>query len=314
MRTGQILQTTIKSPVTFTGQGLHTGESVRLTIRPASAEHGIWFKRSDLDDGGATLIPARYDVAEHSPLCTKLVNERGVSVSTVEHVMAALVGCGIHNALVEVDGPEVPILDGSAAPFVRGIMQRGVQNLYAEVRAFEVLKTVEIKHGDAIARIAPSNELKIEFHIDFEDAAIGQQSKVLNMSNGSFARELCDSRTFCRQSDVETMQANGLALGGAPGENAVVFDGGRVISPGGLRHADEPVRHKMLDALGDLGLAGAPIIGHYTGLRAGHTATNMLLRKLFATPDAVRMILCGEEQARRLPGYGLHWDEIPQVA
>ena len=230
MRTGQILQTTIKSPVTFTGQGLHTGESVRLTIRPASAEHGIWFKRSDLDDGGATLIPARYDVAEHSPLCTKLVNERGVSVSTVEHVMAALVGCGIHNALVEVDGPEVPILDGSAAPFVRGIMQRGVQNLYAEVRAFEVLKTVEIKHGDAIARIAPSDELKIEFHIDFEDAAIGQQSKVLNMSNGSFARELCDSRTFCRQSDVETMQANGLALGGAPGENAVVFEGDRVLS------------------------------------------------------------------------------------
>ena len=308
------MQTTIKSSVSFTGHGLHTGHPVCLTIRPASAEHGIWFKRADITPTSASLIPARYDVAEQSPLCTKLVNEQGVSVSTVEHVMAAVVGCGIHNALVEIDGPEAPILDGSAAPFVRGIMRRGVQALQAQVRAFEVRKTVEIQHGDAVARIAPSDTLKIEFHIDFDDTAIGRQSKVLNMSNGSFARERCDSRTFCRKADVEMMQANGLALGGAPGEIAVVFDGGRVVSPGGLRHSDEPVRHKMLDALGDLGLAGAPVIGHYTGLRAGHTTTNMLLRKLFATPDAVRMILCGEQQAQRLPGYGLHWEEIPQVA
>jgi UDP-3-O-[3-hydroxymyristoyl] N-acetylglucosamine deacetylase len=168
--------------------------------------------------------------------------------------------------------------------------------------------------GDATACIAPSEVMKIEFHIDFEDQAIGRQSKILNMSNGSFARELSDSRTFCRQADVDAMQANGLALGGTPGVNAVVFDGPRVVSPGGLRHADEPVRHKMLDALGDLALAGAPLIGHYTGTRAGHSITNELLRRLFATPDAVRMICCGPEQAARLPGYGLHWDEIPQVA
>lgn len=307
------MQTTLKSPVTFTGVGLHSGTSARLTIRPASAEHGIWFKRTDIALGD-TMIPARYDAVLQSPLCTKLVNEAGVSVSTVEHIMAALAGCGVHNALVEIDGPEVPILDGSAAPFVRGIMQRGVQRLHAPVRAFEVLKAVSVTMGDATASIAPSSEMKIEFHIDFADQAIGQQSKVLTMANGSFARELCDSRTFCRQADVDAMQANGLALGGAPGVNAVVFDGTQVVSPGGLRHADEPVRHKMLDALGDLALAGAPLIGHYVGARAGHSITNQLLRTLFATPGAVRMMCCGPEQAKRLPGYGLHWDEIPQVA
>ncbi|MEL6618582.1 MAG: UDP-3-O-acyl-N-acetylglucosamine deacetylase [Pseudomonadota bacterium] len=307
------MQTTIKSAITFVGSGLHSGQPARLTIRPAMAEHGIWFQRTDLDDGD-TLIPARWDVVRQSPLCTTLVNASGVSVSTVEHVMAALAGCGVHNALIEINGPEVPILDGSAVTFVRGIMQRGLRRLPAPVRAFEVLKTVSVTQGDATASIAPSQVMRIDFEIDFEDKAIGRQSKSLNMSNGSFARELCDSRTFCRQTDVEEMQANGLALGGAPGVNAVVFDGDRVSSPGGLRHADEPVRHKMLDALGDLALAGAPLIGHYTGTRAGHAMTNQLLRKLFDTPGAVRMITCDATTESRLPGYGLVWDEIPDVA
>ena len=307
------VQTTLKSAVSFRGFGLHTGRQARLVIRPASAEHGIWFKRTDIDSCDA-MVPARFDAVTESPLCTRLINDAGVEVSTVEHVMAALAGCGVHNALIEIDGPEVPILDGSAAPFVRGIMTKGVRRLNAPVRAFEVLETVEVRHAGALARIAPSNVMKIEFHIDFEDTAIGRQSKVLDMSNGSFARELCDSRTFCRQADVDTMHANGLALGGKPGENAVVFDGDRVSSPGGLRHSDEPVRHKMLDALGDLALAGAPLIGHYTGHRAGHTLTNQLLRTLFATQDAVRMVTCDAGMAALLPGAGLVWDEIPEVA
>ncbi len=277
------------------------------------AEHGIWFVRTDISTGDR-MVPARWDVVNRSPLCTKLQNAAGVTVSTVEHVMAALAGCGVHNALIEIDGPEVPILDGSAVPFVRGIMQRGVRRLAAPVRAFEIMKEVSVSEGDARATFAPSHEMRIDFQIDFSDAAIGRQALSLNMANGSFARELSDSRTFCRQADVTAMQANGLALGGAPGKNAVVFDGDKVLSPGGLRHADEPVRHKMLDALGDLALAGAPLIGHYTGVRAGHSLTNTLLRKVFATPDAVRMIVCDEIQASRLPGYGLHWDEIPQVA
>ncbi|MGC1506657.1 MAG: UDP-3-O-acyl-N-acetylglucosamine deacetylase [Sulfitobacter sp.] len=307
------MQTTIKSAISFTGKGLHSGAPVTVTIRPAGVHHGIWFSRSDISVGDR-LIPARWDAVNRSPLCTKIENAAGLSVSTVEHLMAALAGCGIHNALVEIDGPEVPILDGSAIPFVRGFMQRGIRVLAAPVMAFEVLQTVSVTEGDATATLAPSDTLRIDFEIDFTDAAIGNQQKSLVMNNGSFARELCDSRTFCRQADVVAMQANGLALGGNSGENAVVFDGDRVVSPGGLRHADEPVRHKMLDALGDLALAGAPLLGHYTGLRAGHSLTNTLLRKLFATPGAVRMVECDADMAQRLPGYGLVWDEIPQVA
>ena len=307
------MQNTIKSPISFGGKGLHSGAPATLTIRPAGAHHGIWFSRMDVAVGDR-LIPARWDAVNRSPLCTKLENATGLSVSTVEHLMAALSGCGIHNALIEIDGPEVPILDGSAAPFVRGIMQRGIRKLAAPVMAFEVLTEVTVREGDAEASIAPSDTLRIDFEIDFADPAIGHQQKSLVMNNGAFARELCDSRTFCRQADVDAMQANGLALGGNSGENAVVFDGDKVLSPGGLRHADEPVRHKMLDALGDLALAGVPLLGHYTGKRAGHALTNTLLRKLFATPGAVRMITCDEKTAARLPGHGLVWDEIPQVA
>ncbi len=307
------MQTTIKTAISFSGIGLHSGQPATVTIRPAGAYHGIWFSRSDLDVGDR-MIPARWDAVNRSPLCTKLENNSGLSVSTVEHLMAALAGCGIHNALIEIDGPEVPILDGSAAPFVRGIMQRGVRALAAPLRVFKILKTVTVSDGDATATIAPSETMKIDFEIDFADAAIGHQAKSLVMNNGSFARELCDSRTFCRQSDVDTMQANGLALGGSAGENAVVFDGDKVLSPGGLRHVDEPVRHKMLDALGDLALAGAPLIGHYTGVRAGHSLTNTLLRAVFATPGAVELVECDFEMASRLPGFGLVWDEIPAVA
>ncbi|WP_205389919.1 UDP-3-O-acyl-N-acetylglucosamine deacetylase [Sulfitobacter sp. SK011] len=308
-----LVQNTIKSAMSFTGKGLHSGQQATVTVRPASAHHGIWFSRTDVVVGDR-MIPARWDAVNRSPLCTKLENANGLSVSTVEHLMAALAGCGIHNALVEIDGPEVPILDGSAIPFVRGFMERGIRRLAAPVMAFEVLKTVTVTDGDASATLAPSHTLRIDFEIDFVDAAIGHQKKSLVMNNGSFARELCDSRTFCRKADVDAMQANGLALGGESGENAVVFEGDHVISPGGLRHADEPVRHKMLDALGDLALAGAPLLGHYTGNRAGHSLTNTLLRKLFATPGAVRMVECDASMASRLPGYGLVWDEIPQVA
>ena len=307
------MQTTIKSPISFSGKGLHSGAPATVTVRPASAHHGIWFSRTDVAVGDR-LIPARWDAVNRSPLCTKLENGAGLGVSTVEHLMAALAGCGIHNALIEIDGPEVPILDGSAIPFVRGFVQRGIRRLNAPVMAFEVLQEVSVTEGEATASIGPSDTLRIDFQIDFVDAAIGHQEKSLVMNNGSFARELCDSRTFCRQADVDAMQANGLALGGTAGENAVVFDGDKVTSPGGLRHADEPVRHKMLDALGDLALAGAPILGHYKGSRAGHSLTNTLLRKLFATPGAVRMIQCDAQTATRLPGHGLVWDEIPQVA
>jgi len=306
------VQHTLKSPVRFEGVGLHSGQPVRMVIRPAAAELGIWFRRSDVLLGDA-LVPARWDAVNQSPLCTKLQNAAGVTVSTVEHIMAALAGCGVHNALIELDGPEVPILDGSAAVFVRAIMARGLRRQASPIRAIRVLETVEVRRGDAWARIDPSDRLVIEFHIAFDDSAIGAQSRRLTMSNGSFVRELCDSRTFCRQSDVDAMRAQGLALGGTL-ENAVVVDGDRILSPGGLRHPDEAVRHKMLDALGDLALAGAPLLGAYTGHRAGHALTNDLLHALFARPFAFEMVVCDADMTALLPGTDIHMDEIPAVA
>ncbi|SMX43483.1 UDP-3-O-acyl-N-acetylglucosamine deacetylase [Maliponia aquimaris] len=309
------MQTTLRSPITFTGVGLHSGAAARLTIRPASADYGIWFKRTDIALGD-TMIPARWDSVEASPLCTMIVNRAGASVSTVEHVMAALAGCGVHNALIEIDGPEAPILDGSSVPFVRGILSRGLRALATPIRAIEVLKPVSVDTGRGWARLlpgAPGQGLTMSFHIAFADAAIGEQTKTLNLANGTFVRELSDSRTFCRAADVAAMRAAGKALGGTY-ENAVVVDGDRVLSPGGLRHADEAVRHKMLDALGDLALAGAPIVGHYEGHKAGHALTNALLRELFATPGASRVVLCDAGQAARLPGAGVERHEIPAVA
>lgn len=309
---GLSLQTTIKSSVTFTGKGLHTGLPVKMRIQPASAEYGIWFHRTDIEVGDA-LIPARWDAVSSSRLCTLVSNSSGVEVSTIEHIMAALAGCGVQNALIEIDGPEVPILDGSAAQFVDGILSRGIRRLDAPVRAIEILQDVEVREGDAVARLSPSQSFEIDFHIDFKDAAIGRQDKTLNMANGAFVRELCDSRTFCRQSDVEEMHANGLALGGTI-SNAVVVDGDSILTPGGLRYDDEAVRHKMLDALGDLALSGAPLLGRYTGTRAGHALTNKLLRALFARPDAYRMVVCDDSTALRLPGVGVQRTDIPAVA
>lgn len=295
------MQATLATPARFTGAGLHSGAPARMTIRPAPAGHGIVFRRTDLD---GALIPARWDRVVPSQLCTLLRGEGEATVSTVEHVMAALSGTGIHNALIDIDGPEIPILDGSAAPFVAGILAAGVSVSADPLRAIRVLRTVEVHEGAGFARLSPADNLEMDFIIDFADAAIGHQEKSLNLSNGAFQRELMDSRTFCRQSDVETMKANGLALGGTY-FNAVVVDGDRVLSPGGLRHDDEPVRHKMLDAVGDLALAGAPMLARYTGNRAGHAMTNRLLRALFATPGAWEWVTCSRECERRLPGAGV---------
>lgn len=306
------MQTTVQNAITFSGVGLHSGAPVTMVIRPATSGFGIQFSRVDLHPTDARVL-AIWNAVNQWPLCTRIENANGVSVSTIEHVMAALVGCGVHNALIELDGPEAPILDGSSIEYVRALLAAGLRSLDAPVVAIEVLKPVEARRGEAFARLVPGEGLQIDFRIDFEDKAIGTQFKRMNMSNGSFVRELSDSRTFCRKSDVEAMRAQGLALGGTM-ENAVVVDGDAVLSPGGLRHSDEAVRHKMLDALGDLALAGAPIIGHYVGHRAGHALTNDLLRALFADPTIYRLIECTEAQAALLPGAGVHAGELPRVA
>lgn len=297
------VQITLGKSVVFDGVGLHSGAPVRMILHPAPAGHGIVFRRTDVK-GANPRISARWDRVTPSKLCTLVENDDHVSVSTIEHIMAALAGLGITNALIEIDGPEVPILDGSSEPFVREIRRAGLRRLAAPLRAIRVLKPVEVREGEAVARLEPAPALEIDFAIDFADAAIGKQEKRLKMANGAFVRELMDSRTFCRQADVDFMRANGLALGGTY-ENAVVYDGDRVLSPGGLRHQDEAVRHKMLDAMGDLALAGAPLMARYVGSRAGHALTNKLLRALFADPSAWTWEDCTEAQAHSLPGAGV---------
>jgi UDP-3-O-[3-hydroxymyristoyl] N-acetylglucosamine deacetylase len=305
------VQTTLKSVVTFEGIGLHTGAAVTLVLRPAPANTGIVFRRVDLPD--QPMLPAIWDQIVVSPLNTRLMNADGVIVSTVEHLMAAFAGTGLHNVIVDIDGPEVPIMDGSAAAFVRTIVDTGLTCLSAPLYAIEILRDVLVVDGASSAKLSPATSLQIAFDIDFADAAIGHQAKTLNMANGAFVRELCDSRTFCRSADVDAMRANGLALGGTL-ENAVVVDGDQVLSPGGLRHADEAVRHKMLDALGDLYTAGAPIFGRYDGVRAGHAMTNRLLQALFAQPDAWRRVRCDAKIAARLPGVGVTKADLYAVA
>ena len=306
------MQTTLQHGVEFKGTGLHSGRPAVLRILPAPENHGIVFHRKDIKDADGR-VPATWNIVDRTPLCTRLINDDGVSVSTVEHVMAALCGCGIHNALLELDGPEVPILDGSSLPFVRSLINAGRRTQSAPLKAIEILEPVSVSNGDATAALEPSNAMIVQFSIDFSEAAIGRQDKELILSNGAFARELCDSRTFCRQSDVDAMRANGLAMGGTL-RNAVVFDDGTILSPGGLRHRDEPVRHKMLDAVGDLALAGAPILGKYIGFKAGHSLTNTLLRELFSRPDAWRYVQLTEDQRAMLPGASVKEADICAVA
>lgn len=296
------MPTTLKREITLVGMGLHSGRPARLVLRPAT-EGGIRLRRVDIRDRD-NIIPARYDLVTDTTLCTLLSNAAGVSVSTVEHLMAALAGTGVTHALVDIDGPEVPIMDGSAQRFVRAILRAGLVDLPGETRAIRILKTVRVGENGVFAELSPAPSLSIDFEIDFADAAISHQQKALSMVNGAFVRELGDCRTFCRRADIEAMQARGLARGGSL-DNAVVVDGARVLNPGGLRRSDEFVRHKMLDALGDLALAGAPILGAYRGVRAGHGVTNRLLRKLFATPGAWEEVSLDAVAARELPGAGV---------
>lgn len=297
------MQATISQRAEFRGVGLHSGAPVFMEICPATTDHGIIFERSDLD-AGVNVIPALWDRVTPSRLCTLIENDDGASVSTVEHIMAALAGTGIQNALIRVDGPEIPILDGSSAQFVAGILKAGIRLQDAPTRAIRLTRAVEVREGDVFARLEPADHLEIDFEIEFADKVIGRQNKALDMANGAFVRELMDSRTFCRQADVEAMRRNGLALGGTY-FNAVVVEGDKVLSPGGLRHSDEAVRHKMLDAMGDLALAGAPLLARYRGNRAGHAMTNKLLRALFAQTDAWEWVTCESDLECRLPGAGV---------
>jgi UDP-3-O-[3-hydroxymyristoyl] N-acetylglucosamine deacetylase len=293
------MQTTLRRATTLVGTGVHSGRPARLTIRPAESG-GIRFRRIDVTDRD-NVIPARFDAVVDTTLCTVLGNAAGVTAGTVEHVMAALAGIGVHHDLVDLDGPEVPIMDGSAQRFVGAILRAGLRRLATPIEAIRITAPVIEEAGGVAAILLPSDRFTIAFDIDFAEAAIGRQSKALDMANGTFVRELADCRTFVRRGDVEGLQARGLARGGSL-DNAIVVDGDTVLNPGGFRRADECVRHKMLDALGDLALAGAPILGAYRGVRAGHGPTNRLLRRLMARRDAWERVTLDVEAALALPG------------
>ena len=305
------MQTTLKQEIKCDGIGLHKGVEVSLKINPSAAQYGIWVRRTVITTKD-NMIAAHYLNVSESELCTTLSNESGATISTVEHLMAAFAGCGIQNALVEVDGPEIPIMDGSSDWFVRKIISVGTKQLIEPLRVIHVKKEISVETDNSYASITPFRELSISFEIDFEDEAIGYQKKSLNMANGSFVKELCNSRTFCRNSDVEVMKKNGLALGGSL-DNAIVVSGEKVLNPEGFRYKDECVRHKMLDVLGDLALAGVPIIGAFKGSKSGHSLTNKLLRKLFSDSSAFEMTVCSEKTASVLPGVGIVKDDLPSL-
>jgi len=274
-------QRTLKTVVSCRGIGLHCGQPVAMTLRPAAPDSGIVFRRLD---AGAE-IRANWASTGESALSTVLSNGEGTQVGTVEHLMAALAGCQVDNALVELDGPEVPIMDGSAAPFVMMVARAGRVAQDAVRRAIKILKPVCVSEAGASAALLPDDGFSMSFEIDFDNPLIRRQEITLAFEPGTFEAELAPARTFGLLDDWPRLKAAGLARGGSL-DNAVVISGNRVLNDGGLRFADEFVRHKLVDALGDLYLAGGPIIGQFRGLRSGHALTRRLLATLFADRTA----------------------------
>ncbi len=281
-------QRTLKAPVRTTGVGLHTGAKVTLELRPAPVDTGIVFRRLDLP-GEPSLRAAATDVTD-TRLCSA-VARGSFKVSTVEHLMSALAGLAIDNLYVDVDGPEIPILDGSAAPFVFLIQSVGVEDQRAPKRFLRVLAPVEVKEGDKWARFDPYEGFKISFSISFDHPAISRtgQSVSFDLGETSYRKEIARARTFGFAQEVEMMRANGLALGGTL-DNAVVVDEARVLNPDGLRYADEFVKHKVLDAIGDLYMIGYPLLGAFSAHKSGHELNNKLLRATLATASAFEIV------------------------
>jgi UDP-3-O-[3-hydroxymyristoyl] N-acetylglucosamine deacetylase len=264
-----------------------------VTVRPAAPGAGVRFIRTDLAAHNRVVTATAACVSD-TRLSTTIANADGVTVATVEHLMAVFCALAIDNAVVEIDGPETPIMDGSCQPFVRAIDRGGRIAQPATRRYVEILAPLEVRDGDKRAALAPSDRFEVAFEIAFEAAAIGRQCIDLTIDEVSFRRELADCRTFGFMHEVEALRAAGLARGGGL-ENAVVFEGGRVLNPEGLRRPDECVRHKVLDAIGDLYLLGAPLLGRYEGRYAGHTLNNALVRALLARPEAWRDTVVSED-------------------
>ncbi|MGE3929356.1 MAG: UDP-3-O-acyl-N-acetylglucosamine deacetylase [Hyphomonadaceae bacterium] len=280
-------QQTIAGPAMCAGVGVHTGAHVRIALTPAPANTGIVFKRSDVRDAD-NVIAATAGAVSTVRNCTTLANNAGVEIGTVEHLLSACAGLGVDNLFVEVDGPELPILDGSSAQFVQVLMNAGVKALAAPLRMIRILEPVEVRMGAKSAAFLPADGfegLDLDVTIRFADPAIGVQRRRVQLTQQSFLTDIAQARTFGFLADAEKLRAAGLARG-ASMDNSVVIDAGQVVNPEGLRFDDEFVRHKLLDAIGDLALAGAPIHGRFIADQPGHAINARLVRALLDTPEA----------------------------
>lgn len=292
----QEFQHTLQGPAIFAGVGVHTGAYTRVAVRPAPVNSGVVFVRTDVTDRD-NRVPATGEAVTKTQLGTVIENAAGVSVSTIEHLMAALVMLGVDNAVVELDGPEMPIMDGSSLPFVQ-ILDRAGRRMQDALRTFiEILEPIEFVDGDKRATLLPADQFEVAFEIRFPSAAIGRQTVDLVMDERAFRDELADCRTFGFLHEVEYLRSIGLARGGTM-ENAVVIEGDRILNPEGLRRPDEFVRHKALDAIGDLYVLGAPILGRFEGVLAGHGLNNQLVRALLAAPKSWRYRTLAPELAQ----------------
>jgi UDP-3-O-[3-hydroxymyristoyl] N-acetylglucosamine deacetylase len=276
-------QRTLKTRIGCRGVGLHSGQKVTMRLLPAAPDTGIVFRRTD---AGAE-IPASWVNTIESPRCTVLSNGEGITVGTIEHLMAALAGAEIDNAIVELDGPEVPIMDGSSAPFLFLIECAGLIEQDAARRAIKVLKPVIVSEEGATAALLPDHGFSMSFEINFANSLIRRQDICVVFDGATFKAELSRARTFGLLDEVDRLRAAGFGRGGSL-DNVVVVSGSQILNAGGLRYADEFVRHKLLDAFGDLYLAGGPIIGRFCGVRSGHAHTRDLLAALFADAEAWR--------------------------
>jgi UDP-3-O-[3-hydroxymyristoyl] N-acetylglucosamine deacetylase len=281
---GLVRQKTLKHDIDCEGIALHSGLPVKMRLCAAAPDFGIRFHRTDIDSAQADIL-ASYDVVVDTRLCTTIANEHGVKVSTIEHLMAALAGLEIDNAIIELDAEEVPVMDGSSAPFVAMIEKAGIVEQSLPRKAIRILRTVSVRDGSKFLKVEPSEMPVINLEIDFECDRIGRQALSLPMTKEAFVEDISDARTFGFLHEVEVLRQMGLARGGSL-ENAIVLSEGKVLNEEGLRHKDEFVRHKILDCIGDLYLAGAPVMGAVSGSCSGHTLNNALLRTLLADETA----------------------------
>jgi len=281
-------QRTTVAPAIIAGVGVHTGDRVRLAVRPAPVGTGIVFVRTDIKDRD-NRIPVSGEAVVDARLNTMIENAAGVRLSTIEHLMAAFAALGVSNAVVEVDGPELPILDGSALQFVQLLDRAGFRRQEAPVRYIEILEPIRVQEGDKSAVLLPCDRYEMRFEIDFDTPVIGNQVVDFVVDEETFRNEIMAARTFGFAHEVEALRKAGLARGGSL-ENAVVIDGDQILNPGGLRMEREFVKHKALDAIGDLYVLGAPLLGRYEGVKAGHAINNLLVRELLANPQAWREV------------------------